>query len=397
MNSTKLVVLLVSLLTIALGGCASSPERALSDEDPPYAALVTGKQPLGHAKSSLRTEQALTSESDFIRHFERVRGHALNVLLLSGGGQNGSFGAGILKGWRANGSRPAFDIVTGVSTGALLATHAFLGTPADDAVLEEIFTNVTSKDIFRKNDLLQIIGGATSLLDTDPLVALIAKTVTPEVLERVAAEHAKGRRLVVGTTNLDYNQTWAWDLSGIAASGDPDALELYRRVLRASSAFPIMFPPVTIDGHLFADGAVRANLLVVGLSGSEPPGPPLYGPGNVYVVQNGKSETAPHAVQESLVSIASAAVGEMMASSNESLVMRSFFATLVHDYKFHTISVPNDVDVGSDPLAFDHKQMQAGFDAGYELGKRGLGSWSNAPPLLQDFPPWALEVVKSKL
>ena len=397
MNSTKSVVLLVSLLTLALGGCGSARERTLSKQESPYAALVTGKRPLAPAKFIVHKGSVFASDRDFIRYYEGVRGHALNVLLLSGGGQNGSFGAGLLKGWRASGSRPEFDVVTGVSTGALLATHAFLGTPADDAVLEEIFTTVTSDDIFKKRGVISLVGGATSLLETDPLKALIDKTITPQVLERVAAEQAKGRRLVVGTTNLDYNQTWAWNLGGIAAAGGPEALELYRNVLRASSAFPIMFPPMKIDGHLFADGAVRANLLVIGLSGSEPPGPPLHGPGNVFVVQNGKAEAAPHAIKENLASIASAAIGEMMGSSNESLVVRAFFSTLVHDYRFHTISVPNDVDIGSDPLAFDQRQMQAGFDAGYELGKRGLASWSNAPPLLHDFPPWALEVVKSKL
>ena len=397
MNSTRFVVLLVSLLTFFLGACSSPPERMLSKQESPYAALITGKKPLEPDEFIEKKGAVFAANEDFIRYYERVRGHALNVLLLSGGGQNGAFGAGLLKGWRASGSRPEFDVVTGVSTGALLATHAFLGTPADDAVLEELFTGVTSDDIYKERSLLSLVGGATSLLETDPLEALIAKTITPEVLERVAAEHAKGRRLVVGTTNLDYNQTWAWNMSGIAAAGGPEALELYRKVLRASSAFPIMFPPEKINGHLFADGAVRANLLVVGLSGSEPPGPPLHGPGNVFVVQNGKAEAAPQAIKESLVSVASATIGEMMGSSNESLVVRSFFATLVHDYNFHTISVPQEVDIGSDPLAFDQRQMQAGFDAGYELGKRGLASWSNTPPLLHDFPEWALKVVKSKL
>ena len=382
---------------VLLAGCGSPQPRVLSEQESPYASLVTGKRPLSPTQYLVRDGKEPGYSEDFIRHYEKVRGRALNVLLLSGGGQNGSFGAGLLKGWRAHGSRPEFDVVTGVSTGALLATHAFLGTPADDAVLEQLFTGVGADDIYRGRGLMDIVGGSSSLLDTDPLAKLIERTITPEVLERVAAEHAKGRRLVVGTTNLDYNQTWAWSLGAIAAAGGPEALTLYRKVLRASSAFPIMFPPVEIDGHLFADGAVRANLLVVGLSGDQPPGPPLYGRGTVYVVQNGKSDARPEAVGSDLVSIAGVGIGEMMSSSNESLVLRSYFAALVHEYDFQTISVPVDVEIGSDPLAFDRQQMMVGFQTGFELGKQGPAAWSSTPPLLQDLPPWALDVVRERL
>jgi len=397
MNRTRSIVVLVSLLTLALGGCMSPPERALSKEEPPYATLVTGQNPLHPDKFIVKKGEVYSSGKDIVRYYEGQRGHALNLLLLSGGGQNGSFGAGLLKGWTASGTRPEFDIVTGVSTGALLATHAFLGTPADDAVLEELFTGVTSGNIYKRRGWLGVLGGADSLLKTDPLKALIAEHITAEVLERVAAEQRKGRRLVVGTTNLDYNQTWVWNLGAIAEAGGPDALELYRKVLRASSAFPIMFPPVEIDGHLFADGAVRDNILVIGLQGDEPPGPPLHGPGNVFVVENGRVANPPHAVKKGLVDIASATIGEMMGSSNQGLMIRSYFATEVHGYNFHTIAVPDDVDIGTNPLAFDQTQMRAGFDAGFELGKRGTASWSDVPTLIGDFPPWTMGEIKEKL
>jgi hypothetical protein len=163
----------------------------------------------------------------------------------------------------------------------------------------------------------------------------------------------------------------------------------------ASSAFPIMFPPVEIDGHLFADGAVRANILVVGLSGEKPPGPPLFGAGKVYVIQNGRLDIPPEAVRESFPELARTAIGEMMASSTQGTLMRAYFASIVHGYQFNAVEVPPGVDIGKDPLAFDPKQMQAGFDAGYALGKTP-DPWSKVPPLLGDLPQWMVDIVREK-
>ena len=202
-----------------------------------------------------------------IPYFERARGHSLNILEISGGGQNGAFGAGFLNGWRESGTRPTFDIVTGVSTGALLATHAFLGTAADDATLEEIFTHLTPQDVYQSRGILNVLlEGSSSMYDTSPLEATIAKYITREVLQRVAAAYDDNRHLWVGTTNLDYNQTWVWNMTRIAKDGGPDALELYRKVLLASAAPPVAFPPVEIAGHLFGDGGVRENVIVVGFA-----------------------------------------------------------------------------------------------------------------------------------
>jgi hypothetical protein len=201
----------------------------LSEKAPSYAALPNGHDPLNPDRVS-PVYAALASDSggNLIRGLERKRGHALNVLSLSGGGQNGAFGAGFLIGWRESGQRPEFDIVGGVSTGALLATHALLGTPADDAQLEAMYTQVTKKDIYRELGVFGLVSGADSLSDTAPLRALIAKHITAETLERVAAAYDDNRLLVVGTTNVDYGQTWVWNMSMIAKDGN---LELYREVL----------------------------------------------------------------------------------------------------------------------------------------------------------------------
>ena len=135
MSRTRVAVLSVFAVSLTLGGCASAPERELSTERPPYVALVDGRDPLNPDQFMPRGAAVSASDEDLFRYYESIRGHALNILQLSGGGQNGAFSAGFLKGWSESGTRPEFDMVTGVSTGALLATHAFLGTPADDAVL----------------------------------------------------------------------------------------------------------------------------------------------------------------------------------------------------------------------------------------------------------------------
>jgi hypothetical protein len=325
-----------------------------------------------------------------VRQLERKLGRALNMLSLSGGGQNGAFGAGLLNGWRESGQRPQFDIVGGVSTGALLATHALLGTPADDAQLEEMYTKITRKNIHNERGIFSLALGADSLSDTAPLRALIAKYITADTLKRVAAAYNDNRYLVVGTTNIDYGQTWVWNMSLIAQDGN---LELYRQVLLASASFPIVFPPVEIDGHLFVDGAARSNVVIAGLGGSERPSPPPYGAGNIYLVDNGRLHSPPEALRRALGDVAATTVSVMMDQSMLTAMTRSYFGAKLLGYNFKLAAIPNDVDIGNDPLAFDPKQMRAAFDAGRAMAKKP-DHWMTVPPNTGDIPSWALEQIK---
>ena len=152
--------LTMALVAIFMTGCAGEGKRPLSAVSVPYAALPNGHDPLDPSRPvNLHTETSEEAEAGVIPHFERKRGHALNILEISGGGQYGAFGAGFLKGWRESGTRPEFDIVTGVSAGALMATHAFLGTPADDELLADIFTRVGKDDIYHPKLLLGVLFG----------------------------------------------------------------------------------------------------------------------------------------------------------------------------------------------------------------------------------------------
>jgi hypothetical protein len=391
MRHEKLMFLSGIWTVVLLVGCASPPERVLSEKAPLYATLPNGFDPLNPTQPAAIYADAMSSPSGTVaRYLEHKRGHALNILSLSGGGQNGAFGAGFLIGWRESGRRPEFDVVGGVSTGALLATHALLGTPADDAVLEELYTGITKDDIYTARGITGLLSGTDSLKDTAPLRALIAKHITAETLERVAAAYDDNRLLVVGTTNVDYAQTWVWNMSLIAEAGD---LELYRNVLLASASFPIVFPPVEIDGHLFVDGAARSNVVVVGMGGTSKPKPPLYGPGNIYMIDNGRLNHAPEALRRALGDVAATTVSVMMDQSMQTALTRSYFGARLLGYRFKMVAIPDDVDIGNDPLAFDPEQMRAAFDAGRSLAKQP-DPWSSAPPNLGDIPSWALESIE---
>jgi hypothetical protein len=378
--------LLVSLL---LAACTSHPVRALSTNAPLYATLPNGYEPLNPTELSPIYAAVTTIPGDnLVRYLERKRGHALNVLSLSGGGQNGAFGAGFLVGWRESGRRPQFDVVGGVSTGALLATHAFLGTPADDETLEKMYTGVTKDDIYTDRSLISLVTGVDSLKDTAPLRAMLVKYVTSETLKRVAAAYDENRMLFVGTTNIDYGQTWVWNMTAIAKAGD---VELYRKVLLASASFPIVFPPVEINGHLFVDGAARSNLVVPGMFGGQRPNPPLHGPGTIFLIDNGKVTEPPAALVRSLGPIAAETIGVMMEHSMQTALSRSYFGTTkVLGYAFRMVGIPDDVDVGTDVLAFDPAQMRAGFNAGRALAMRP-DPWTRTPPNSGDIPPWAFK------
>ena len=381
------------ILAFLMAGCTSAPKRELSTVSIPYAALPNGHDPLHPSELlSRHTPDLKYVQTGVIPYYEQKRGHALNILEISGGGQYGAFGAGFLKGWQETGTRPQFDIVTGVSAGALMATQAFLGTPVDDKVLADIFTGVTKDDIYHRKNILRILFGGNSLLDTTPLMKLLEKVITPEVLERVAAAYDDNRRLWVGTTNMDYNETWAWNMTQIAKENRPGAIELYRKVLLASASMPVAFPPVEIEGHLFADGGVRSNVLVIGLVGAEPPGPPLYGPGTVYVIHNEPRSDTPSAVENDVHGITGAAFYDMMSASVGSVLLRSYFGAKSHGYNFKLVDIADDVPIGDNPLAFDPEQMQAAFEAGLALGRQA-DPWEAAPPNLGDYPEWGLKMI----
>ncbi|MEO0730227.1 MAG: patatin-like phospholipase family protein [Pseudomonadota bacterium] len=215
--------------------------------------------------ASVRREQVRETRPELLRK----KHHVINMLAISGGGADGAYGAGLLNGWSAGGGRPSFEIVAGVSTGALSAPFAFLGAAYDDQ-LRELYTKYSTKDLIKPRVLAGLLGG-TAVSDTKPLQSLIARYINKRVLKEIAREHRTGRRLLVGTTNLDSERPVVWDMGAIAARGTPEAARLFRRVLLASAALPGLFPPVFVkvqsDGRTFeemhVDGGTTDNAFLL--------------------------------------------------------------------------------------------------------------------------------------
>jgi hypothetical protein len=221
---------------------------------------------------------------------------AVDFLSLSGGGINGAYGAGFLVGWTQSGKRPDFEVVTGISVGALIAPMAFLG-PSYDGRLTEVFSTLASQKSPNLNFLSAALG-APSIASNTPVLAAIRRLIDPGTVTAIAVEHLKGRRLLVGTTNLDAQRPVIWDIGAIAASSMPNRLDLIQKILLASAAIPGVYPPVLIDvraaggkfDELHVDGGVTQQIVLLpdGLDS-------LPRKANLYVVYNGAIEptTAP--------------------------------------------------------------------------------------------------------
>jgi predicted acylesterase/phospholipase RssA len=165
----------------------------------------------------------------------------VETLALSGGGPDGAFAAGLLAGWTEASDRPEFEIVTGVSVGALIAPFAFLG-PNRDAELSSLMTGIRTEDVldFRFFGALR---GALGVADPAPLRRRLSAVVDNAMLADIARAHRDGRRLLVVTTNIDAARPVLWDMGAIAEAG---ARQLFLDVLLASASIPGAFPPVPI-------------------------------------------------------------------------------------------------------------------------------------------------------
>jgi hypothetical protein len=250
----------LALLLVLVQGCGHAPQR---QHPIPPDMIEKAKIPgIDNARrwgdtSGLASVRAFTGSGSNTHSWltlpkaelKSVYGGIMNrphhYLAISGGGSQGAFGAGILVGWTASGTRPEFTLVTGVSTGALTAPFAFLGPDYDDE-LKHFYTDTSTKDIMIKHSFLTTIEG-DSAASTAPLKARIQKAFDDEFIARIAAEHSKGRRLYIGTTNLDATRPVIWDIGAIAASGAPGANALIHEIILASTSIPVAFPPVFID------------------------------------------------------------------------------------------------------------------------------------------------------
>lgn len=313
-----------------------------------------------------------------------------NVLVLSGGGANGAYTAGVLNGWTASGTRPEFDVVTGISTGALIAPFAFLGSDYDDT-LRQSYTSAKESDIFKRRWLPELLW-ADSVADSAPLRRKIASEITLDVLARVAEAHRAGRRLYVGTTDLDTKRLVVWDMGAIACREDSHRLDLFRNVLLASASVPGLLPPVDVeidvDGksytELHVDGGVAAALFLqpamVGVNpDQEVPNDP--NDSHVYVVVAGQLQLPRRTVKRRLTKVVEESIGGVLQSQLEGDLLKTYLLARFAGADFSLTSVPKDITFESAPLAFDPITMRKLFDTGYEHAATRKG-WHVVPASL---------------
>lgn len=247
---------LALLVTGQLGACGSTPRISYTASEA-AAATVPGMdvsvRAYADAAETTFTEMAARPENKKV---------PFAYLALSGGGGDGAYGAGILNGWTESGKRPEFSLVSGVSTGALIAPFAFVG-PEYDAVLKDIYTSGVASTLVQSPSVANVLFGS-GLFGDERLRDLVGRYVTPDLLAAIATEHRRGRRLLIVTTNLDAKRAMIWNMGVIAASGAPNAAALFRDVLTASTSVPAVFPPQRLDveaggrrfQELHVDGAV---------------------------------------------------------------------------------------------------------------------------------------------
>lgn len=313
-----------------------------------------------------------------------------NILALSGGGANGAFGAGLLCGWSAAGGRPIFKIVTGISTGALMAPFAFLG-PAKDAQLQEVYTSVATRDLVALRPRLITHGRIDSLADTSKLERLIAKYFDDPFIGEVARAHALGRRLFIGTTDLDANRLAVWNMGAIAAADRPEACDLFRKVLLASAAIPILFPPVYfeveaggaaydemhVDGGIVRQVFVHRPLLQLAQAALDAGYAP-YGSGRLYIIQNLPGEAPYTPVPSDILSISQHAILDLFANQGTGDLYHIYTLARDEGTDYNIVAIPPSFIPRSREL-FDPEDMQRLFDLGYGMAAGGI-AWSKSPP-----------------
>jgi len=316
----------------------------------------------------------------------------MNMLAVSGGGENGAFGAGLLNGWTQQGTRPVFDLVTGVSTGALSAPFAFLGS-AYDAQLKAVYTEISPSDILERRSPLRAALFDDGLTDNAPLFRTITRYLTDDMIAAIANGYDDGRLLLIGTTDLDAQMPVIWNIGAIAKSKHPRAPDTIRRILLASAAIPGAFPPTMFDvisegqhyQELHVDGGAFAQAFLYPASVTEQRRvrlakrlPTLAI--TAYVIRNGRLDPEWSTVQRQTLGIAGRAISTMIAASGYNDVVKMYNNTLRDDVTFNLAYIGKDFTKAL-PGPFDPGFMQALYDYGYQRAIKGY-DWSHRPPAI---------------
>jgi hypothetical protein len=379
----------ITLTALLLCGCAITPRKPV----PKQVANTAHVPGLGEGRIMIEIgDTNMPGQlAKFLSGFDVSGGtnNHVHVLALSGGGENGAFGAGLLCGWTQAGTRPQFDMVTGISTGSLIAPLAFLGSGLDPQ-LRHGYTEIQPSQVFLKRGFFGILKHRDAVADSKPLQRLIKEILGEKEFVAIAAEHRKGRRLLVMTTNLDSQKPVIWDIGAIACSGYPDSLNLIRKILLASSSIPVVFPPVLFDveadgrhyDELHVDGGVTAQVFGAGMLLF---GLPQHKAGtqiDFYLIRNGRIGPEYAAPERKISAIAGRSIETLMKVQGANDVLRLWTFSRASGANFHYVTMPDEFQLElKNP--FDLAYMKALFDFGYRQGISGI-AWHEAPPAFSD-------------
>lgn len=392
-----------ALLLLALGACSSAPAhhpvpaaqasqavvtgfpadiRFWADESPTFADSIINE----------RLEQYRAAHQDYYQAHGSYP--PLNYLAISGGANDGAFGAGFLSGWTANGTRPDFEIVTGVSTGALIAPFVFIGPQYDDK-LRNLYTHTATDGIFESGafKVLQGLTGGLAVTDNAPLVKMIDGNITPDVVAAIAAEHKKGKRLFIGTTNMEAQRGVIWDIGAIASSGNPAALDLIRKLVLASVSVPGIFEPVFIHvqvgdrqyDEIHADGGVVNQVFIYPLKLKRSLIDAFRRNGlerRLYVLRNGKIVPQYSPLQPSLFNLTSRSLETFTKYQGLGDLYRLYLASQRDGVDFNLVNIPDSFQAESKQF-FDPVYMRQLYDVGYAAGLHADQAWAKKPPGLE--------------
>jgi len=386
-----LVLLIAILLTFT--GCALPERLAAVPQDQTTHAQIPGipnARYFPDTQVDLLAEEALAArnrEAEALAH-EGQRGPLpeADLLAVSGGGADGAFGAGLLTGWTEAGTRPEFKLVTGVSTGALTAPFAFLGSSWDPG-LTAVYTKITPADLFEKRVLTAALWN-DALADSDPLRRLIGRYANQEMLTAIAREYAKGRLLLIGTTDLDAGRPVIWNIGAIAASGQPQALELFRKILLASAAVPAAFPPILIDvevngqryQEMHVDGGAVAQMFLYppALASAEALRSARPRPVRVWLIRNSRLDPDWANVERQTLSVAKEAISTMIQMSGINDITRIYLLAIRDHVDFNLAYIGSDFTLQAKE-DFDPVFMRALYDYAHAKAREGY-PWAKRPP-----------------
>lgn len=386
---------LVALTSLIVAACAGSLPREIVPEELAAGAEVAGYEDVrswGDTKSaaldaSLEARLEQLKASGRFASTDGVKPVEVSYLALSGGGGDGAYGAGVLAGWTAAGTRPEFEMVTGVSTGALIAPFAFLGSGYDQP-LTEIYTTIETKDIASLNVVSGILGG-DALADSTPLAAQIARYVDGRLLAEIAHEHDRGRRLFIATTNIDAQRPVIWDMGAIARHGTAESLELFRSVLLASASIPGVFPPVRIKvraggktyEEMHVDGGTINQTFFLPFDALEKT---FVGAGkrrpklHLYVIRNTKITPEYQPIDDKTLALVGRSVSTLIKSQGVGDLYRIYLKARAQHMTFNYGAIPAGFALqAKEP--FDKAYMKELFQLGYETGRVGY-PWQKLPP-----------------